>query len=333
MNKENHDINIYSGIRTDLAIEARENFESDEIEGVKTETEKNENYTITHVSILNEKGSKILGKPIGNYITIESPEMRENNIDVHEKIIEKTSQCIKKLIEINNINPTNILIAGLGNRYVTPDALGPKTISKILVTRHIMDTVSEDIEGAVSSVCAISPGVMGITGIETGEIIKGITEKVKPNLIIAIDALAARRFSRINATIQMSDIGIIPGAGVGNKRMALDKKTLGVPVIAIGVPTVVDAATLVNDTMDRILDEMVQSAKEGTEIYNMLKNLDYDEKYRLITELLTPYAGNMFVTPKEVDDVIDRLANIIGNSINISLHEGITTDDINRYKY
>lgn len=333
MENDLHNINIHSGIRTDLAIEARETISDEEIDGVKINTENENDCIITHVQILNENGSEILGKPIGNYITIECEKMRENDIESHEYIIKKTSLCIKKLMDINKIKSSNTLIVGLGNRYVTPDALGPKTISKVLVTRHIMDTISQDINGQVSTVCAISPGVMGITGIETGDIIKGITEQINPDLIIAIDALAARKFSRINATIQMSDIGITPGAGVGNKRMTLNTETLGIPVIGIGVPTVVDAATLVNDTLDRILDDMIASAKKGTEIYKMLENLDSDEKYQLITEILTPYAGNMFVTPKEVDAVIDRLANIIGNSINISLHKGITIDDINKYKY
>ena len=326
-------LNIYSSIRTDLAIEERENINEKEIDGISTNIDDFGYCTITHVNISNKNGSEKLSKPIGNYITIESESMRENDIDIHEKIIEKTSDSIKKLIKINNINAKNTLVIGLGNRYVTPDSLGPKTISKILVTRHIIDTISKEIINSVSCVSAISPGVMGITGIETGDIVKGITEKIQPDLIIAIDALAARKFSRINSTIQMSDIGIIPGAGVGNKRMALNKETLNVPVIAIGVPTVVDAATLVNDTMDKILNEMMKSAKTGTEIYKVLNELDYNEKYNLITEILNPYANNMFVTPKEVDAVIERLSNIIGNSINISLHEGITKEDINKYKY
>ena len=333
MEKDKVNLNIRQNIRTDLAIEARENIDSKEVDGVKTIQKDYKSCTITHVEILNENGSETLGKPIGNYITIESTKMRENDIESHEDIIKKCSEYIKKLIDMNDVKPKNTLVVGLGNRYVTPDALGPKTVSKVLVTRHIMDTVSDDINGSVSPVCAVSPGVMGVTGIETGDIIKGITERIKPDLIIAIDALAARRFSRINATIQMSDIGIIPGAGVGNKRMALNKETLGVPVIAIGVPTVVDAGTLVNDTMDRILGQMIEYAEEGTDIYKTLQSLDHEEKYKLITDILTPYAENMFVTPKEVDAVIDRLSNIIGNAINISLHDGITTEDINRYKY
>jgi spore protease len=225
------------------------------------------------------------------------------------------------------------MVVGLGNRSVTPDALGPKVISRILVTRHIKQELPEALgsEGEVRSVCAITPGVMGITGIETAEIIKGVADKVKPDIIIAIDALAARRTSRINAAIQVSDTGINPGSGMGNKRAALNEQTLGCPVIAIGVPTVIDAATLVNDAMDRILDTMIAAAPEGGSFYETLKSLEREEKYYVIAEALNPYAGNMFVTPKEVDSVIDRLANIISNAINIALHPGIGQEDINKY--
>lgn len=171
---------------------------------------------------------------------------------------------------------------------------------------------------------------MGITGIETGEILAGIVDKIKPDLLIAIDALAARKFSRVNSVIQMTDSGISPGSGVGNKRMTLDKHSLGIPVIAIGVPTVVDAATLVNDTMDRILEAMA-AASDDKMFYDMLNNIDGEERYKLINDLLTPYAENMFVTPKEVDAVIDRLADIISNAINIAIHPALSINDINKY--
>ncbi len=322
-------------VRTDLAIEARElagaQSEDDQLDGVEVETKEHDNFSITHVKILNENGSQTMGKPIGNYITIESEKLKENDILCHEEIMKIAAQYIGSLTHLKK--KATVLVVGLGNWNITPDALGPKVISKILVTRHLQDSLPEEIDHSVRSVAAISPGVMGITGIETGEIIKGVVEKLKPDLIIAIDALAARRFNRINATIQMSDTGVSPGAGVGNKRMVLNQETLGVPVLALGVPTVVDAATLVNDTMDRMLEEMIAQTKEGSEFYSMLKSMDTEEKYQLIIEILNPYVGNMFVTPKEVDAVVDRLANIIANSINIAVHPGITMDDINRYVY
>lgn len=322
--------------RTDLAIEAREMAQqekksSDEIDGVKVETKQTDIYQITHVQILNETGSQTMGKPIGNYITIESELLKENDITSHEEMMKIVAQHINSLTKLEA--KSTILIVGLGNWNITPDALGPKVIDKILVTRHLENALPEEIEKSVRSVAAISPGVMGITGIETGEIIKGVVEKLQPNLVIAIDALAARKFSRINSTIQMSDTGVAPGAGVGNKRMTLNKQTLGVPVLALGVPTVVDAATLINDTMDRMLEEMISQTNQGTTFYEMLHSMDTEEKYRLIVEILNPYVGNMFVTPKEVDAVVDRLANIIANAINIALHPGITMEDINRFTY
>lgn len=327
--------NYEFSVRTDLAIEATEMLtketSSKEIEGVKIKTEEtpSKDIKVTWVEVLDEKGSKNMGKPIGNYITIESEAMKINDVDTHEKIISILSEHIVKLCDLGK--DSVILVVGLGNWNVTPDALGPKVISKILVTRHIQGTLPDEIDESVRPVSAVSPGVMGITGIETGEIVKGITDRVKPDLVIAIDALAARRSNRINATIQMSDTGVSPGAGVGNKRMTLDKESLGVPVIAIGVPTVVDAATLVNDTMDMVLSSMKSQTEKGSDFYEMLSSLEDEEKYNLITEILNPYVGNMFVTPKEVDAVIDRLANIISNSINIALHPGIDHNDINRY--
>jgi len=322
-------------IRTDLAIEATEMLTTKanefDIDGVSVDTKlsEDEQIKITWVKIENEKGAENMNKPIGNYITIESEAMKINDVEAHEKIIEELS---KNIIKLHNLDENSlILVVGLGNRNVTPDALGPKVVSKIVVTRHIKESLPEQIDASVRPVSAVSPGVMGITGIETGEIVKGIAEHIKPDLIITIDALAARRSSRINSTIQMTDTGISPGSGLGNKTMSLNYQTLGVPVIAIGVPTVVDAATLVNDTMDKMLYSMINETKEGSPFYQMLINLSNEEKYNLITEILNPYVGNMFVTPKEVDAVIERLANIIANSINIALHPGITEKDINRY--
>ncbi len=330
-NKKEKNIMWNFSPRTDLAIEARELAQeeqknSDELDGVKVETKQTDIYQITHVQILNQTGSETMGKPIGNYITIESELLKENDITSHEEMMKVVAQHISGLTKLTP--KSKILVVGLGNWNITPDALGPKVIDKILVTRHLEGVLPEEIEKSVRSVAAISPGV-----IETGEIIKGVVEKLNPDLVIAIDALAARKFSRINSTIQMSDTGVAPGAGVGNKRMTLNKETLGVPVLALGVPTVVDAATLINDTMDRMLEEMIAQTKQGSAFYQMLHSMDTDEKYKLIVEILDPYVGNMFVTPKEVDAVVNRLANIIANAINIALHPGITMEDINRFAY
>ena len=321
-------------IRTDLAIESHEmmggSSENSDISGVKVDVDEDlENKILTTwVEVLNEQGSKEMGKPIGKYVTIESQAMKENDVFAEEII---TTTLSKKLMKLKALDEKDtILIVGLGNWNVTPDALGPKVVSKVLVTRHILESLPEKIDKSVRTVCAISPGVMGLTGIETGEIVKGVVEKVKPNIVIAIDALAARKSSRVNTTIQMSDTGIAPGAGVHNNRMMLNEDSLGVPVIAIGVPTVVDAATLVNDTMDIMLQEISKEA-DGSEFYNMLSDLELEDKYGLIKEVLNPYVGNMFVTPKDIDAVIERLAKIIANALNIALHPGIDSNDINRY--
>ena len=174
---------------------------------------------------------------------------------------------------------------------------------------------------------------MGMTGIETVEVVKGVTDRVKPDLVIAIDALAARKVSRVNSTIQLSNTGVAPGAGVGNKRKTLNKDSLGVPVIAIGVPTVVDAATMANDTIEKVIDALLKESKKGSSFYNMLKDTAEEEKYNLIKDVLDPYTENMFVTPKEVDAVVENIVNIIANSINIALHPGININDINKYKF
>lgn len=322
-------------VRTDLAIEAREmaqekSPQKGDLDGVAVETVVKDAYDLTRVRILNEEGSQMMGKPIGNYITIESQSLKENDPFSHEVIMKVLAEELARLTHLKKGD--TVLVTGLGNWNITPDALGPKVVSKILVTRHLEGTLPDEIMETVRPVAAVSPGVMGITGIETGEIVKGIIEKMHPKMLIAIDALAARKTGRINAAIQLSDTGLAPGAGVGNKRKMLNENTLGIPVIAIGVPTVVDAATLVNDTMDRILDEMTKQTEKNTVFYEMLRSMESEEKYELITELLDPYAENMFVTPKEVDAVVDRLSGVIAGAVNLALHPGVTMEEIQRFQ-
>ncbi len=321
--------------RTDLAIEAREIVqEQDEkessLDGIEVTEDQGAEYKLTRVHITTKKGSHTMGKPVGTYVTIEAQKLKENDVECHERLI---GVLAKELAELANLKRHDtVLVIGLGNWNITPDALGPKVVSKVLVTRHLQEALPDTIMETVRPVAAISPGVMGITGMETGEIVKGIVDRLRPKLLIAIDALAARKTSRINATIQLSDTGLAPGAGVGNQRKMLNKETLGIPVIAIGVPTVVDAATLVNDTMDCMLREMKVQAEKNSPFYEMLRAMEHEEKYGLITELLHPYMENMFVTPKEVDAVVDRLAGIIANAVNIAMHPGISMADINRYQ-
>lgn len=319
-------------IRTDLAVENREIYKEaykEDSKGVDIEKEENDNYTVTRIKVLNEEGSKNLQKAIGTYITIDVPALNKSDEDLKDEI----SQLVAKEIKALGKNKPNskTLIIGLGNWNITPDSLGPRVVERVLVTRQYFVNYNKEIDETVANVAALSPGVMGITGIETVEIVKGVVEKVKPDLVIAVDALASRKMERISTTIQISDTGISPGAGVGNNRMELTEKTLGVPVIAIGIPTVVDAATIVNDTLDLIIESLKVEAEVGTEFYKLLSEISSEEKYNLIREVLNPYMKNVVVTPTDIDTVIDDLSIIVANGLNMALHPGIDLKDVNRY--
>ena len=309
-------------IRTDLALEATERCEeqSTALDGVVVDTKELEDCTITTVEIINEIGSKIMNKEIGKYITLESDLMKFDDDDSREKVINYLKD---ELIEIFGTDQSKkTLIIGLGNWNITSDALGPRAVSKTLVTRHIFKNYNKDYDDDFSEVAALSPGVMGITGIETVEIVKSIVDKIKPDRVVAIDALASRKMDRVNSTIQISTGGIAPGGGVGNKRKALDKSYLGVDVIAIGVPTVVDAATLTIDVLDLAIDNLIEVSQENSEFYKMLTKLKEEEKYQLIKDSLDPYDKNLIVTPKDIDETIENLAIIISEGLNRSLHPG-----------
>lgn len=309
-------------IRTDLALEATEICEeqSTALDGVVVDTKELEDCTVTTVEIINETGSKIMNKEIGKYITLESDLMKFDDDDSREKVINYLKD---ELIDIFGTDQSKrTLVIGLGNWNITSDALGPRAVSKTLVTRHIFKNYNKDYDDDFSEVAALSPGVMGITGIETVEIVKSIVDKIKPDRVVAIDALASRKMDRVNATIQISTGGIAPGGGVGNKRKALDKSYLGVDVIAIGVPTVVDAATLTIDVLDLAIDNLMEVSEESSGFYTMLKKLKEEEKYQLIKDSLDPYDKNLIVTPKDIDETIENLAIIISEGLNRSLHTG-----------
>ena len=313
--------------RTDLALEAKEMYQegqdSSDIPGVKIETKDLDNCIVTKVEIIDEQGSQIMNKEIGKYITLESNLMKYDDDESREEIIEYLKD---ELVDILGDDKTKrTLVIGLGNWNITSDALGPKSVSKTLVTRHIFKNYNKDYDDDFTEVSGLSPGVMGLTGIETSEIVKSLVDTVKPDRVIAIDALASRKMERINTTIQISTAGIAPGGGVGNKRKALNKEYLGVDVIAIGVPTVVDAATLTIDVLDLAIDNLIEQSKESESFYNMLKKLREEEKYSLIKESLDPYDKNLIVTPKDIDDTIENLSIIISEGLNRSLHPGRIT--------
>lgn len=320
--------NIY----TDLAIESKEIYNENndvELEGVSVQVEEKENYSITRVEVLNRNGMDKIKKPIGNYITIDVPGLNKTDEDLKDEI----SQTLAKEILSLGLNQPNskILIIGLGNWNISPDALGPKVVERVLVTRQYFINYNKETDETMANVSAIAPGVMGMTGIESIDIVKGIVDKIRPDLVIAVDALASRKMDRISTTIQLSDTGITPGGGVGNKRMSLNRETLGVPVLSIGIPTVVNAATIVNDSLDLILGSLKESAEKGKEFYSLLHELSQEDKYSLIEEVLNPFMANTIVTPKDIDVIIDDLSIVIANGLNIALHSGIGLKDVNRY--
>ena len=309
--------------RTDLALEATERFEDGQIEisGVKiTEYQKEEtDIKITKVAIETENGSKMMGKPRGIYLTLEAPDMPVPDEGYHREISRELAAQLRGLLGDTG-KERSVLVVGLGNREVTPDALGPDVVGNLQITRHILREYGKAAmeKERANAVSAIVPGVMAQTGMETLEILQGVVGETKPDVLIVVDALAARSTKRLNRTIQISDAGIHPGSGVGNYRQALTKETLGVPVIAVGVPTVVDAATIVNDTMESLVEAMGQSERLRS-LGDSLARLDASEKHELIRELLSPQLNGMFVTPKDIDETVKRIGYTISEGINMAL--------------
>lgn len=372
--KESIDLSKFS-IRTDLAIEATEmalaqkavgTVEQEEnlsqIEGVIIKEKEVNDIKISLVEVSGEAESQ-LGKKAGRYLTIEVQGIREQDTPLQQKVEEIFANEFSHFLEGIGINKNDsCLVVGLGNWNVTPDALGPIVCENLLVTRHLFQLQPENIEEGYRSVSALSPGVMGLTGIETSDIIFGVVEKTKPDFVIAIDALAARSIERVNSTIQISDTGIHPGSGVGNKRKELSKETLGIPVIAIGVPTVVDAVSITSDTIDFILkhfgkeiregnrpsralapagmrfgerkkltDEDLPEEKQRKTFMGIVGTLSDDEKRKLIYEVLSPLGHNLMVTPKEVDVFIEDMANLIASGLNASLHHTVNQGNTGFY--
>mgnify|MGYP004620488101 FL=1 len=306
--------------RTDLALERRDIYQKinklNEIDGVKSaEDEIDKNIKVSRVYVLNENGEQAIGKPKGTYITIDVKNLKLAGDEEIQKTSEVLSNELKNMLDQHVQKQGELLIVGLGNIYVTPDALGPKVINEIDVTRHIIKYLPQYVEEGTRSVSAISPGVLGTTGIETVEILKGIVDNVKPKLLVVIDALASRSIDRISSTIQISDTGIVPGAGVGNTREEISQKTLGIPVIAIGIPTVVELATLVSDGIDIFIDRLQEKA-ESNEYLNRLQEND---KYEEVKEALNVGEYNMIVTPKEIDDLIENMKDVVARGINFAV--------------
>lgn len=313
-------------IRTDLALEEKERFESDQVEvqGVVLEEEydKEREIRVTTVRIETENGAKTMGKPVGTYLTIEAPNLSSPDEGIHREVSEELAkyliEVMKKIIPESE-HDKEVLVIGLGNRQATPDALGPYVADNLNVTRHIVKEYGKyaALEEMNCVVSAIVPGVMAQTGMETAEIIKGVVRETKPDLLIVIDALAARNSRRLNRTIQIADTGINPGSGVGNYRNAITKETIGVPVIAIGVPTVVDAVTIVSDTMENLLSAL-ETSESLKGVGLVLGGYSEAEKYELIKELIAPNLNSMFMIPKDIDETVKRLSYTISEGLNLA---------------
>ena len=309
-------------IRTDLALESQERLKKDQgnMRGIRVQEEKRENgVTVSTVVIETENAAKAMGRPKGTYITIEAPEIIEEDAGYHRDISMELAKILRKLLplekpveDLNKGLEVSVLVVGLGNREVTPDALGPRVVDNLFITRHIMNEFgkyafqSED----VSKISGIVPGVMAQTGMVCVEILRGIVEETKPDFLITVDALAARSIKRLGRTIQLTDTGITPGSGIGNHRNAINKKSVGVQVISLGVPTVVDAATIVADAMSELVSALSLSD---------LQKLDERQRQELAQELLSPQLNGLFVTPKNIDDSIKQLSYLISEGLNIAL--------------
>ena len=285
-------------VRTDLALEEKERFESDhvEIQGVILEEDydKEKEIRITRVKIETEKGAKAMGKPVGTYITLEAPNMAVPDTDYHREVSEKIAGFVQELLKAQNVKTEelSVLIVGLGNRQVTPDALGPYVTDNLCATRHIVKEYGKYAMGMqhVNLVSTLAPGVMGQTGMETVEVVRGVVKETKPDLVIAVDALAARN----------------------------SRRSIGVPVIGIGVPTVVDAATIVNDTMENLILAL-ESSEALKSVGEVLRSYNAAEKYELIKELIAPHLNGMFVTPKDVDEMVKQISYTISEGLNLLL--------------
>ena len=315
-------------IRTDLAMEQKERFESDHVEvsGVVLEEEYDEEreIKITTVRIETENGAKMMGKPVGTYLTLEVPDMASADDGYHREISETLAGFLEKYVENEETKKEHskekgcsILTVGLGNREVTPDALGPYVVDQLNITRHMVQEYGRyGVEEESRIVSAIVPGVMAQTGMETAEIVRGVVKETKPDMILVIDALAARSSKRLNRTIQISYAGIHSETGVGNHRSVITKETMGIPVIAIGVPTVVDAATIVNDTMENFIAALETSENlKGVGV--VLQGYNSAEKYELVKELIAPHLNGMFVTPKDIDETIRRISYTVSEALNL----------------
>ncbi|NYB76085.1 GPR endopeptidase [Sedimentibacter hydroxybenzoicus DSM 7310] len=304
--------------RTDLAYEANESL-AQKAEGVILKTENFKHGEVVKLEITDETAEKAVGKKRGKYITYETGNLKNLSKESREEVIDILCNAIK---EVSSLQRDRILVVGLGNRNITADALGPKTLDKIKVTRQFFKAYNKDFDEDFNEVSILEPGVLGTTGIETINTIVGVVEKIQPTLLIIIDALASRKMRRLCSVVQITDAGIEPGSGIGNMQGSLNEETLGVKVVAIGIPTVVDTATIVNDTIEAMEEALKDKTDDTGSIMGILGDLEYEEKHMFIKEILSPMYGESIVTPSSVDELMDNLSDMLALSINKAVHPG-----------
>ncbi|TLS53737.1 GPR endopeptidase [Paenibacillus antri] len=330
------DLSAYS-VRTDLAVEAREMAAQgglQSIPGVDMESTEEEGVFITKIDISSEQGAQAIGKRQGHYLTIEVPALRQKDSDLQDRVATLFAKHFETFLQkAGATKESKVLIVGLGNWNVTPDALGPIVVENVMVTRHYFELMPDQVAPGYRQVSAVAPGVLGITGIETSEIVQGIVEKSKPDIVIAVDALASKALERVNTTIQIADTGIHPGSGIGNKRKGITQETLGVPVVAIGVPTVVYASTIVNSTIELLAQNFGKQTDNTNAILGMLPNMTEQDRLGMVREVLDPLGHDLLVTPKEIDQFIEDIANIIASGLNAALHEAVDNDNVSAYTH
>lgn len=305
-------------IRTDLAYEANES-QAKKIDGVELNTYRYSHGELVELEIMNENAEKSLGKKIGKYVTYETAGFKHMSDEAKDEVIGIIADNIRK---ISGLDRGKVLIIGLGNRKITADALGPRTADKIKVTRQYFKAYKKSYDEDYNEVCMLIPGVLGITGIETVDTIAGVVEKIKPSLLIIIDALASRKMKRLCSVIQVTDAGIEPGSGIGNMQGSLNEETTGVKVVAIGIPTVIDTATIVSDTIDMMEETLKDKVDDTGLVMGLLSDLEQHEKQMFIKEILSPLSSQSVVTVNEIDSMIELLSDILAEAINRAVHPG-----------
>lgn len=306
----------------DMALEARDLVRGDaheEVPGVRVHEYDRGSVHVTEVVVETEEGARLINKPQGRYVTLDVPGFRTRAAEVKAPLISVLTDQLKAVIP--EARELSALVVGLGNRQATPDALGPRTVERLLVTRHVKPLVEQGLRERLRSVAALAPGVLGTTGIETLDIVRGVVREVHPDVVIAIDALAARSLHRLMGSIQIADTGIQPGGGVGNRRQGLNRDSLGVPVVAVGVCTVVQASTIAAEAL-RILAEAEPGGEEGSG-----KEWLSPGRQRQLAEQLQPHFDELMVTPKEIDALVDDMAEVLAESLNRSLQPGLKRDE------